>query len=40
MKALTWLSGTGADEAVDGLAVLEAMTAGIDWMPSWPATEG
>jgi hypothetical protein len=41
MKALTWLSGRAPDEAVDaGWPLSKAMTAGMDWMPSWPAISG
>ncbi len=40
MKALIWLSGTAPMKPSTGWPFLKAMTAGIDWMPSWPAICG
>src|SRR5688500_7095369 len=40
MKALTWLSGSAPMKPSSGWPFLKAMTAGIDWMPSWPAICG
>ncbi len=40
MKALTWLSGSAPTKPSTGWPLEKAMTAGIDWMPSWPAIAG
>ena len=40
MKALTWLSGSAPMKPSTGWPLTKAKTAGIDWMPSWPAICG
>ena len=32
--------GLGTHEPVDRVAIAKAMTAGMDWMPSWPGMVG
>ena len=40
MKACTWLSGIAPMKPSSGWPSLKAITAGIDWMPSWPGICG
>ena len=40
MKAFTWLSGTAPMKPSTGWPRWKAITAGIDWMPSWPGIWG
>ena len=40
MNSLIWLSGIAPMKPSTGWPFLKAMTAGIDWMPSWPAIDG
>ena len=40
MKAFTWLSGSAPMKPSTGWPLTNAMTAGIDWMPSWPGIAG
>ena len=40
MNSRIWLSGMAPMKPSTGWPSLKAMTAGIDWMPSWPAIDG
>ena len=40
MKPRIWLSGSAPTNPSTGWPLSKAMTAGIDWMPSWPANLG
>src|SRR6185437_14954789 len=40
MKPRIWLSGSAPTNPSTGWPLSKAMTAGIDWMPSWPAICG
>jgi len=40
MNSLIWLSGMAPMKPSTGWPFLKAMTAGMDWMPSCPATAG
>ena len=40
MKSRIWLSGMAPMKPSTGWPFLKAMTAGMDWMPSWPAIAG
>ena len=40
MKPRIWLSGSAPTNPSTGWPLSKAMTAGIDWMPSWPGIWG